>query len=101
MKSHTGFDNLDFKAFRTLLDALLPAGSLCALSDAAGQIHHADEGFEHGIVGKVLGKLASEPPANLRGLPRIVRVRIPPKSWLAAPLRTEDRQTLGSWRWRP
>jgi diguanylate cyclase (GGDEF)-like protein len=95
MTGQAGLDNLDFKAHRTLLEALLPAGSSCALSDAAGHIHHADEGFEHGIVAKVLGRLASESPANLRRLPRIVRVRIPPKSWLAAPLRTEDQQTIG------
>ncbi len=95
MTSQTGLDNLDFKTYRALLEALLPAGSLCALSDAAGRIHHADEAFERAIVGKVLGRLESESPANLHSLPRIVRVRIPPSSWLAAPLRTADQQTIG------
>jgi diguanylate cyclase (GGDEF)-like protein len=93
--TQTGLDNLDFKNYRTLLDALLPPGSLCALSDAAGQIVHADEAFQRPVVARVLGRLASEPPANLRALPKIVRVRIPPSSWLAAPLRDEDQHTMG------
>ena len=93
--THTGLDNLDFKTYRTLLEGLLPPGSLCAVSDVAGQIFHADETFQRGIVARVLSRLASEPPVNLRSLPKIVRVRIPPSSWLAAPLRDEDQQTMG------
>jgi diguanylate cyclase (GGDEF)-like protein len=88
-------DTLDFNAYRTLLEGLLPAGSSCALSDAAGRIHFADEDFEPAIVGRVLGRLASQPGQNQRGQPRIIRVRVPPHAWLAAPLRGEDKRTLG------
>ena len=95
MTTSTGLDTVDFNAFRTLLDGLLPAGSLCALSDSAGRIQHADETFQHAVVAKVLGRLASEPAENLRSQPQIIRVRIPPHAWLAAPLRAEDKQTLG------
>jgi diguanylate cyclase (GGDEF)-like protein len=95
MTTSTGLDAVDFSTCRTLLDGLLPAGSVCALSDAAGRIQHADETFQQAIVAKVLGRLASEPAENLRSQPKIIRVRIPPHAWLAAPLRGEDKQTLG------
>jgi len=95
MTTSAGLDTVDFNAYRTLLEGVLPAGSLCALSDAAGRIQHADETFQQAIVARVLGRLASEPTENLRSQPKIIRVRIPPHAWLAAPLRGEDKQTLG------
>jgi len=95
MTTNTGLETVDFNAYRTLLDGLLPAGSLCALSDAVGGIKHADETFQQAVVAKVLGRLANEPPANLRSQPKIIRVRVPPHAWLAAPLRSEDKQTMG------
>src|SRR6185295_9739834 len=95
MTSSPSLDTVDFNAYRTLLDGLLPAGSLCALSDATGRVQHADETFPQPIVARVLGRLASEPAENLRSQPKIIRVRIPPHACLAAPLRGEDKQTLG------
>jgi len=93
--TNSGLETVDFNAYRTLLEGLLPAGSLCALSDAAGGIKHADGTFQQTVVAKVLGRLANEPPANLRSQPKIIRVRVPPHAWLAAPLRGEDKQTMG------
>jgi diguanylate cyclase (GGDEF)-like protein len=95
MTTSTGLDAVDFTSYRTLLEGLLPAGSQCALSDAAGRIQHADETFQQAIVAKVLSRLASEPAENLRSQPKIIRVRIPPHACLAAPLRGEDKQTIG------
>jgi diguanylate cyclase (GGDEF)-like protein len=95
MTSNSGLDTVDFNSYRTLLEGLLPAGSLCALSDSAGRIQQADDAFQHAVVVKILGRLASEPQANLRSQPKIIRVRVPPHAWLAAPLRGEDKQTLG------
>jgi diguanylate cyclase (GGDEF)-like protein len=95
MTHSAGLDTVDFNAFRTLLEGLLPPGSLCALSDAGGRVHYADPGFQHAIVDKVLARLASEPAASARSQPRIVRVRIPPSAWLAAPLRGDDKQPFG------
>ena len=96
MTSQTGLDNLDFKTYRALLEALLPAGSLCALSDAAGQYPSRRRDVSTPIVAKVLGRLDERAARRICVVCReIVRVRIPPSSWLAAPLRGADQQTLG------
>jgi len=95
MTTSTGLETVDFNVYRTLLEGVLPAGSLCALSDAAGRVQHADETFQQAVIARVLDRLASEPTENLRSQPKIIRVRIPPDAWLAAPLRGEDKQTLG------
>src|SRR5262245_7635341 len=95
MTSSPSLDAVDFNAYRTLLEGLLPDGSSCALSDAAGRVQHADATFPQPIVARVLGRLASEPAENLRAQPKIIRVRIPPNACLAAPLRGEDKHVLG------
>ncbi len=94
MTTRTGLETVDFTALRALLAAVLPRGSRCALSNATGEIHAADEGFNRQRAARVLATLPQLERPEMGALPRPLRVRVGADRLFVAPLRGDHDEAL-------